>query len=602
MGGGISSTNTSSVLAVHTPVEIPLLKLPDALDEAIYVHEKFALVIDPSEQAHRYLKYQPGAYFNANDPIYTNTTALHKSLISSIQLGRNLILCINSFDDFKPETLFNPASFPIEVLDRNTFLSPEVWRKIINPATGDPNNDDIDMSSQFAVILCTSSTQIPTYLESRMHIIRIGTGNTTKSSTSASTPDDEIEQLYNAKEIIRNSTEMVEAAFDGELEMVKALIAKGYHIESCDGRKHTSLSEAAGQGHIELVQYLLDQGADPNALSDTNRSPLWRAAFNSHGAVMQVLLEAGSNPEFRDKVSMEDAFDVASSDECREILRNWDMARTVELMAAREKVIREQFEARLKSSSEREAYAKNLLRLELVSKATAGDMDGVKVLLETALEEALVSGTPPRVVAESRNDQGQSALSIAAQNDDEALARMLLTHVKTYESSQEYLNEDDERVKINRKVFNSKPNSRDLKGWTCVCVAVFHNSLRVLRLLLEHGGDPTIKSSYNKNAWDLAKDELDAAGHVMKSKAEVRGVLLEFFSEGDGIRVVRDGSTRLYEGLSDAGSAMVMNIEMNQEVSNALKTGASKQGSKSKHGGSKGKQSKVSGGGAVKKK
>ena len=45
----------------------------------------------------------------------------------------------------------------------------------------------------------------------------------------------------------------------------------------------------------------------------------------------------------------------------------------------------------------------------------------------------------------------------------------------------------------------------DLKGWTCVCIAVFHDSRKVLKLLLQHGGDPNIYSSYHKNAWDLAK-------------------------------------------------------------------------------------------------
>jgi hypothetical protein len=69
-------------------------------------------------------------------------------------------------------------------------------------------------------------------------------------------------------------------------------------------------------------------------------------------------------------------------------------------------------------------------------------------------------------------------------------------------------------VSVEAKCFKTNPNTRDLKGWTCVCIAVFHDARRVLKLLLEHGGDPNIRSSYNKNAWDLAKDELDAAEKV----------------------------------------------------------------------------------------
>ena len=55
------------------------------------------------------------------------------------------------------------------------------------------------------------------------------------------------------------------------------------------------------------------------------------------------------------------------------------------------------------------------------------------------------------------------------------------------------------------KVFKTNPNSRDLKGWSCVCIGVFHESTESLTLLLEHGGDPSLRSAYNKNAWDLAK-------------------------------------------------------------------------------------------------
>lgn len=118
----------------------------------------------------------------------------------------------------------------------------------------------------------------------------------------------------------RNSTQLVEAAFDGDLECVMESIQKGYHLESCDGRKHTALSEAASQGNLHVIKFLLESGADPNALSDTNRSPLWRASFNGHIEAVKMLLEAGASPEFRDKVSMESAFDVARSDEIREYL------------------------------------------------------------------------------------------------------------------------------------------------------------------------------------------------------------------------------------------------------------------------------------------
>lgn len=59
---------------------------------------------------------------------------------------------------------------------------------------------------------------------------------------------------------------------------------------------------------------------------------------------------------------------------------------------------------------------------------------------------------------------------------------------------------------------------RDLKGWNPAAIAVFHESKATLRLLLRNGSDPFLKSSYNKSAWDMAQDEVDAAEKVVKSR------------------------------------------------------------------------------------
>lgn len=55
------------------------------------------------------------------------------------------------------------------------------------------------------------------------------------------------------------------------------------------------------------------------------------------------------------------------------------------------------------------------------------------------------------------------------------------------------------------KTFKTNVNSKDLKGWNICCICVFHNSMKALRVILDHGGDPAMRSTYNKNAWDLAK-------------------------------------------------------------------------------------------------
>lgn len=189
---------------------------------------------------------------------------------------------------------------------------------------------------------------------------------------------------------------------------------------------------------------------------------------------------------------------------CYIILQSaWDLARTAQLMEERRRVILANLESRIKTSAEREFYARNLIRKELVEKANNGDVEGIKVILTEVAEEAAKSGGKPRATVDVRNDSGQSLLSIAAQHDYVDLAQWLLTYYKDLDKDRWDLAEGE--ISTEAKIFKPNVNSRDLKGWTCVCIAVFHDSRKVLKLLLENGGDPNIRSSYNKNAWDLAK-------------------------------------------------------------------------------------------------
>ena len=212
-------------------------------------------------------------------------------------------------------------------------------------------------------------------------------------------------------------------------------------------------------------------------------------------------------------------------------------------------------------------------------------------MLTTIAAEAEKTGEKPRASVEVRNNSGQSLLSIAAQRDDVALAEFLLTHWKTLDEDKFDLMEGE--ISKEAKVFKANPNSRDMKGWSCSCIAIFHNSRKVLALMLDHGADPSIRSSYNKNAWDLAKDELDAANHVVKSNSEIRQVLVDFSMSvagksvkkmfGNG-QVVKVCDNNLYEDLGPDGSALVMNIEMNKEDANKNKATSSTGGKKAGSG------------------
>lgn len=68
------------------------------------------------------------------------------------------------------------------------------------------------------------------------------------------------------------------------------------------------------------MEYLISLGVDPNSMNDTGRTPLWRASFNGHVDAVKLLLESGGDPDCRDNSSLESAYDVAKTDEIRELI------------------------------------------------------------------------------------------------------------------------------------------------------------------------------------------------------------------------------------------------------------------------------------------
>lgn len=66
------------------------------------------------------------------------------------------------------------------------------------------------------------------------------------------------------------------------------------------------------------------------------------------------------------------------------------------LKERRQKEIDERIESRIKTAAERELYAKQKIRQELVHKAEAGDADGIKEMLMMIADEAQKTKTKPR--------------------------------------------------------------------------------------------------------------------------------------------------------------------------------------------------------------
>jgi len=424
MGGGASVSGApgkgSSTDDSSGPVTIHLKKLPEAIEEALFVDERFPFIIDPTEQAARFLKYQMGTFVNSDDPAKFNSNDLNRALVGAFQYGRTLTIKFPTLEGLNADdSVFKPGLFPREVVSRTEFYKEAVWQSCLKPEKGDPTPEDINIAAEFAFIICSVADYVPPDLAHVMKVIRVvdkvssDEGNGDKGKAGGDDLMEQVAALYGASEVVRNSTQLVEAAFDGDLDEMKSWIDKGYHLESTDGRKHTALSEAACQGHAHIVAYLLENGADPNALSDTGRSPMWRAAFNNHVAVVKTLLDAGGDPDFRERVSMETAYDVTQSDELRELLGGWDRQLTASLIESRRRTILAKIEERIKTGAEREQFAREKIRQELVAKAEAGDtgvsfsVDAMRATMLILMYVHLVRLLPPPLpLCLCRGDQG----------------------------------------------------------------------------------------------------------------------------------------------------------------------------------------------------
>lgn len=96
-----------------------------------------------------------------------------------------------------------------------------------------------------------------------------------------------------------------EAARQGNLAAVQALVAAGADVNQQGRANRTPLHEAAAHGHRETVEWLLANGAKVNAKTiavrseDAKATPLHRAVDHGHADIAALLLARGANPNLK---------------------------------------------------------------------------------------------------------------------------------------------------------------------------------------------------------------------------------------------------------------------------------------------------------------
>ncbi|XP_039220579.1 IQ motif and ankyrin repeat domain-containing protein 1 isoform X3 [Crotalus tigris] len=130
----------------------------------------------------------------------------------------------------------------------------------------------------------------------------------------------EEEEKKQQREEQQRRKRMLEAAFEGDVEEMKAVLKEVADLDTkngvgtdekgkvvrlqhllnmvdcTDANGNTPLSEASGGGHPEAIRMLIENGGNPNSRGAFNRTPLYRAAFGGHLAAVELLLQHGADP------------------------------------------------------------------------------------------------------------------------------------------------------------------------------------------------------------------------------------------------------------------------------------------------------------------
>ena len=99
-----------------------------------------------------------------------------------------------------------------------------------------------------------------------------------------------------SREYIRTDELLTTAAFRGDVERVRQMLAHGASSSARSDLKTTALHWAISMGHVEVAELLVEHGADVNARAADGNSPLHVAAKEGDADCVNFLLASGASP------------------------------------------------------------------------------------------------------------------------------------------------------------------------------------------------------------------------------------------------------------------------------------------------------------------
>jgi ankyrin repeat protein len=340
-------------------------------------------------------------------------------------------------------------------------------------------------------------------------------------------------------------TRLAEAARDGRLDAVHALLVEGVDVNAPTADGTTPLHWAVYRNEERLVRRLLDAGADANRTNRYGVPPLALACTNANAALVRLLIAAGADPKAAPagepvlltaartgSLEAVEAIVAAGADvDATEALRGqtalmWaavenhnDIARYLLTRGAA-------VDARSKARYTALMFAAREGNLDIARLLVAGGADvnaaapNGSTVLRMAVDELqyttagflLEGGADPDVT----NKAGETALHAAVRGRaptrrkrpvDEELSAELIVRLLAGGANPNARTPKAPRITDDKVPSSLRPaidNVVNLGGATPFLLAAQAADLRAMRLLLEHGADPGIGTYENTTTLAIA--------------------------------------------------------------------------------------------------
>ncbi len=115
--------------------------------------------------------------------------------------------------------------------------------------------------------------------------------------------------------------ELIEAAFNGQLDEVRRLVSAGTAVDFADSEKRTPFMLAAFNGHTPVLQFLLEEGAEVDAKDVNGRTALMYASSGPFEEAVAFLLEHGAEVDVQGTLEGFTALMTAASEGLVEVVR-----------------------------------------------------------------------------------------------------------------------------------------------------------------------------------------------------------------------------------------------------------------------------------------